>query len=287
MSRWLLIILCLFIFACDTISEEYLFDEDDDEYDLARQLATSECVSEAKIFDVFDEQAEFENVSFEVNDIFRINQDANSTKEIYVKVISIDTTSMTLAFNSSTTDLKKVVTFEESDHEDIVSFLKDASCDDDYSSFFEASSLGSSSAMKFEWFKNTIITDDDDDSDSVPEEYEYVTETLTVSASYPLFFYFYNGTKKLERILDEDAEDPKQELTSVITVTKVADDDEDCFPDDEDDLKTTCDFSDTSAFPNCTIEVDADAYNVRDHDKKLISLGGDPECELLQSMDGI
>lgn len=270
-----------FISSCDRIEEKFLFDEGDPEYELSRQLALNECISDNAIFGEFDEREDFTEIGISVGDIFKISQDANSPVEIFVYVNSLSSSSMELIYSSSNDTYDKIVTFETTDHADIVSFLEQASCDEDYSDFFTASGLNGSTSMNFTWRLETISQEDDDDDDDDPEEYQYFTNELTVSKSFPLFFYYYNGKKTYEYVFT-DGNDPTT-TESTITITDVTDSDE--CENNNDDQDANCDFTDldSSAFPNCNIEVDDDAYNLRTYNTRMISLSGDSSCRLLVS----
>ena len=281
-------LLCfLFFLSCDTVEEVYLFNQNDPEYPLAEQLAISECINGNAIFSELDNQAEFDNVNFSVGDIFKVTQDANDEEVVFIKIQAINPTDMTLIYDSSNPDLRKKLTFSESEHGNIVTFLKNASCNKTYAEFFEASGLGSTSQMSFSWEKQTILIPDDEDDDTSPEAYRNVEESLNVNSSYPLFFYYYNGSKTYDYVLNEG--DEEKTKASQLTLTEVTDSEE-CDEDGSDD-NTYCQFStlDTSAFPTCNLLADNDAYLLRDYNTKILSLTGDAACAnaLLSSMGSI
>ncbi|MAZ49765.1 MAG: hypothetical protein CME65_14480 [Halobacteriovoraceae bacterium] len=272
------------LLSCDRVDEKFLFDEDDPEYDLARQLQLNECISTNAIFGEMDELEEFDESPYAVGDVFKIVQDSSLNTTIYVLVQSISATEMTLAYSSDTERYNKIVTFQESDHADIVSFFEQASCDTDYESFFTATGLNSTAEMSFSWDLETIITaddedDDEDDDDDDPEEYRYVTLDMKVDLDYPLFFYFYNGKKSQDFVTT--AGNDEQTLESNITITLLEDDD-DCTSDlcDFDSL----DLTDTDKFPPCDLEVDTDAIEARLYNTNMLSLSS-TDCQFLDSAE--
>lgn len=275
------LLLFLLFLACDTVEEKYLFDENDAEYSRAQQLAINECTSGNAIFSSLETARDFANSQFEQDDIFKIVQDDNEATTIYVKITNIGASDMTLVYSSDEEKYRKVLTFTETNHQDIENFLRLGSCDSDYEDFFKPSNLDSSTTLSFVWDKTTtIISDDEDDSDDKPEAYRDVTETLSVSTLYPLFFYYYNGSKSQKYVLnDGDEEKIKESKISITEVTSAEECDEDGTSDNE-----FCKFGslDTSSFPTCTLTVDDDAYLVRSHDKKVIEISG-TDCELLSS----
>ena len=278
----LFFVLTLFLSGCDREEETFLFDENDPEYELARQLALDECISDSQIFGEFDEREDFTQIGISVGDIFKISQDSNSPVEIFVYVNSLSSGLMELIYSSSNDSYDKIVTFETADHANIVSFLEQASCNEEYEDYFRASGLNGSTSMSFKWDLETINqADDDDDDNDDPEEYQYFTNELTVSKNFPLFFFYYNGKKTYEYVFNDGDDATTNE--SNITVTEVTDSDEcDNGNDDQDD---NCDFADldSSGFPNCAIEVDDDAYLSRGYNTRMISLSGDSSCRLLVS----
>lgn len=280
LNLFLLLLVGIFS-SCDKVTEKYLFDEDDDEYEWAQELALSECITDAAIFGEFDDAAEFDDSNFSVGDIFKIKQDDNEGVVIYAKINAINSQDMEIIFSSADDDYRKIVTFEESDHEKLVDVFQTIACNDDYEDYFATSGLNSSTQMSFTWDLETILeSDDDDDDDDDPEAYKYVTKELTVSKNYPLFFYFYNGKKSYEYVLEDGDEATTKE--SNITITEVTDEDE--CDNENDDQNDYCDFDDldSSSFPICTVEVDEDAYSSRGHNTNIISLSG-TDCKLLES----
>lgn len=275
MNLWSLILLLL-MFGCDTVTEEFLYDEDDDEYDTLLAMQAAECVDNAEIFDHLENAGDFENNGM-LNKIFKISQDTQNQREIFVKITSVTSTEMTLVFNSSENSLDKIVTFELTDHDEIMSELKIMACNSEYEKYFSASGLGNSDSMKLVWEKKTINVVDGDDADDDPDEYDERKDTYTFDNDYPLFFFYYNATKARTSKLDADEEEKTS--TSVITITEVTDEDE--CDEDEDDYNSNCKFD--SVTRSCGITVNTGLYASNAFSDEIISPDGDADCKLLDS----
>jgi hypothetical protein len=265
------------ISSCDTVEEIYLFDKKDPEYAELLVMQAAKCVSDAKIFDALDEAKDFLN-SGELYRIYKISQDTQNLREVFVKITNVTATEMELKFNSSDDTLDKVVTFEVADHEALIEELKIVSCTTKYSDHFTASGLSSTDKMTLKWFRETIVVIDDDDDDDEPEKYNRRTDTYTFDKDLPLIFFYYNGTKT-SNVMDDDSEDAKEKTsTSKITITDVTGEDE-CDP-SEDSYNLNCEFSLTS--PVCSVEIKTGLYSSNRFSDELIDMP-DANCNLLQS----
>jgi hypothetical protein len=180
---------------------------------------------------------------------------------------------MEIEFNSDDDTLDKYITFTEADYAVLQTNLQEAACNSKYSDAFTITGLNSTTSATMTWTnKNTIYTPDNDDDD-IPEIYRYQTDTLAINLNYPLFLYFYNGTKTQKRVLELDKEEEiietKIELTDVTTANE-------CVVGHE-DYNGTCDFLNTPAA--CTITIDGTALtNTPGHDTQFLT-----GCTFLQS----
>lgn len=273
----------LFILSCDETHEKYLYDEDDPEHPVVVQMAAAKCISSSSIFGALEDSKDF--TDFE-DKIYKIEQDANEEVTLYVKLDNATATSIDIMVNSAEGDYKKVVTFTEANHDDMMTEIQVMACNSTYDEFFSVSGLSSTDLMTLTWTKETIeVADDDDDSDDDPEAYVKRTDEMKFDNDYPLFFYWYNGSKEEEDLNDGD-ENPTTKKSN-LTITEVTDEDE-CDPGD-DDFNTYCDFSDTSTsngFDACTVNVNTSQYTSNEANDELISLASTSgECELLESAD--
>lgn len=270
------VVLLFFILGCDTVTEEYLYTDKDPEHAILLAMQAAECVNDAEIFDRLEVAGQFETNGM-LNKIFKISQDTQNQREIYVKVTAVTASDMTLVFNSSENSLDKIVTFELTDHDSIMSELKIMACNTQYDKYFSASGLGNTDSMKLTWEKLTINEEDGDDADDDPDRYDERKDTYTFDNDYPLFFFYYNATKVRTSKLDED-EDEKTS-TSVITITEVTDEDE--CDEDEDDYNNNCEFDTVTR--NCGITVNTGLYASNAFSDEIISANGDADCDLLDS----
>lgn len=277
-------LLWLFLLCgCDTTTERILFTKYDPIYSQLQTYAQSECVNDASFFSLFDTYGEFSSAPYEVGDIYKISQDTGPEAEIYVKIEAINTNDVKLVFNSKDDKYKKVVFWEETDHDSLGDFLKTAICNPKYVDYFGSISGKDSAALTYQWFKETIEIADSDDDDSIADEYEKRYDKHTVNINFPSIFYFYNAVK--ERKYDNDGSDDEndeQTKTSTITIEEVTGTEE-CDEDGVDDNTYCKDFS-TITTPVCTVTVDDDAYDLREHDSTVISYP-DAGCEILGSTD--
>ena len=274
-----------FFFSCDKDETRYLYNKYDPEYDVMITAAAQECITESFFFSTFDVYAEFDSAIFKENKIYKIVQDDNPFVTTYVKVNMVNANDVSLIFSSTVNDYDKILTFEESDHVSIGTFLKAAICNKNYSSYFTSvSGLGSITNMSFKWSKETITIADDDDADDVPEVYSRRADEFNVNLNYPSFFYFYNGTKTYTYIPTEG--EAEKSSISKITITEVTNDEE-CDNDGTSDANecTTAYFN--AVTRNCSLSVDDDAYKLRPHSTSALSVTGDAGCTLLKSTGGI
>lgn len=247
------------VLSCDTTREEFLYDKDDPEYRFAQQLAQSDCIEEARIFDRLEVLGDFVE-SGRLNRIYKVSQDENRKETIYIKVISTSSSQTRFAVNSVTdVDYRKIIVFDEKDHSDLMSFIKSASCDTNYSNNFSASGLESEDTLTLTWKKETIIVkDSSDDVDDEPEAYKRETDVYKFDDDVPLFFYFYNGSKTTtQKAQNEEEGEPQKSNLSITDVTNEVE----CNP-SADDFNNGCDFS-SSTINNldiCEIEINLDAY---------------------------
>jgi hypothetical protein len=265
----------LILFSCGGKDErEILYSPHDAEHSLLAAHMSRECIKDATIFNVFETGRVFTNSTFSVGDIFKISQDTDNAFISYVKINTITATDMTLTMISGTADYSKNITFSQADYDLIVDFLEGVACNSDYDQYFSTSGLTSSSAMSFNWSRDTILTEDDDDK---PETYRYIDESLVASTDYPLFMFFYNGTKKQEYVVDKEI--AAQTETSKITITQITQTVCDADP--------TCDGIDVPAevTRNCLIEVDSSLFSSQVYNVTPLKFeaGSDADCKFLGS----
>lgn len=267
-----------FFLSCDKEETRYLYNKYDPEYDVMVNAAKQECVNNSQFFSTYDNYDEFDSAPFNVGEIFKITVEDDVA--IYVKVTAINPTDVELTFDSAEEKYQKVVTWEESDHQELGEFFKTAACSSSYDDYFTSiGGLNSTSNLSYKWYKETIIVADDDDSDSEPEAYKRQWDSLNVNLRYPTMLYYYNGTKELKKKLDENSDEVA--VTKKLTIELMDSGDKECYPDSGDSASLGCDFASTGSFPTCTATVDEDAYKLRAYDTSPISLSG-TNCELYE-----
>lgn len=275
-----------FFVSCDTVREEYLYDESDPEYSDLILLEAQQCIDDSNIFDSLDSSGSFET-SGHLDKIYKITQDDNSALKLYIKITAVSATSMTFVVNSIDTQYQKIMAFEKTDHDNLLALIKTAACNSNYKSLFSASGLDSTSSMALTWSKETIETaDSNDDSDENAEGYKRQTDVYTFDSSYPLLFFFYNATKTTNILLDDgdiDTDDETQKVSEV-TIEDVTSADE-CV-EGGGSQNNGCKFeaSDISGFANCNVEVSTTAFSSNSYDSELVSLAATSgTCQLLRS----
>lgn len=269
--------LLILLLSCVGKEEEVvLYTQYDPEYSDIQTFAKSECIEEATIFSVFDEKADFTNSVFEVGDIFKVVQDVTAPVVTYFKIVTMNASVMTVNVkSSSSSSYDMILTFSQSAHEDLVTFLENITCNNDAQEYFSTSGLTSSSQMSLNWSRDKIQLLDDDDN---AEEYFYVDESLNISTSYPLFMYFFNGTKKHEYVQTSGTTPVTN--TSTLTISEVTS--TECSDD------TTCAQID-SVTRVCEIEIDATVNGYLSQEPTYTPLdftaASAVDCKFLESAD--
>lgn len=270
MKKLALLLLLPFIFvACDTLSEKTIYNKNDPEWSDAAQLQADECIRKSSVLKNIETYSEFDNSPFTVGDIFRISQDLDDTKEIFVRVNAINATDMILEYNSSDNTLDKVVLFSETEYQNLESDFKLILCSPNFKENFTASS----SSGSFTWDKYTVIEADDGDEGDVDEAFTDIRDSLNIDTSYPLFFYYYNGKKVKKEILTDGGAEVNS--TSTITVSK-ANDHATC----KDGVTQPCVFTNTLV-KTCTLTIDTNAKTNTEAVSDFIKNAGD--CTFLVS----
>lgn len=274
MKRLILISL-FFIISCDTVVEKDLYTRNDPEWNRAAALQSIECIESSLFLQRANQFTEFDNANYEVGDTYQITQDTDTIT--YVQIMAINADNMVLRFNSSNSSLIKEMTFTEVEATDLVeNVLEPVFCSPLLSDdIFSSSGLSSETRASFVWDKETITTPDDDDDDDIPEIFSEQRDSLTVNLNFPLFFYFYNGTKRLNAAISADQ--AAVVSTATISIIDITDDEDTC----DDDAR--CDFVDPSpqsVFTPCELEVNSAAVNeVGNHEASFL----EGNCILLQS----
>lgn len=272
-------IMLFFLLSCDTSEEINLYDSSDYEYSYLQALAAEKCIEQASIFDALDLSGDFEN-SAQLDKIYKITQDSFAANSMFIKVSAVTATQMTLIVNSFNSVLRKVITFEQADHDALLAHLELVSCSLLYSANFSASNLGGADTMSLVWRKESISVQDGDDDNTEADSYQRQIDSLVFNRNYPLFFYFYNGTKQVNIKLDS-ATDEKTG-TSTLAISEVTSSGE-CNAGDA-SYNEFCAFSDTSEFASCDIVVStaSETYLRNSFGDDFIFMSG-TGCEMLNS----
>lgn len=248
MKKILLATLFLTIIACDSVTEKTIYTVNDPEWDLVAALQAKQCVNKSSLFKEMTKYSDFSKSRFSVGDIFKISQDEDNPELVYVRVNAITATEIILEYNSSNNDLKKIASFSNTEYEKLQIEFEEAFCQKQFEDFIQ----GSTSSGSFRWRKYRQIEADDNDDNDIDEAFIEVVENLKINFDYPLFFYFYNGTKAKTQILEDGG--TENSFTSKITITK-ANDDENC-----EDAEGACVFT-GALVSNCSIAVDENAID--------------------------
>ena len=276
--RSLISILFLFLLISCTEKEktEILYNKYDPEYSVIQAYAQSECIRKATVLDEFNAVATFSNSRFQVGDIFELTTSNPPLNYVtFFKINAINTNDIEVIVNSTTDSYDMNLVFTKTSHERLVTFLKGAICNDSVEDYFSTSGTTNSNTMSFTWMKETISTPDNDD-DGVDEVFNKVTETLSVTSTYPLFMYFFNGSKKHEYSISTGTEPTTQ--TATLTLKEVTTDN--VCNSASGDYNSSCEFSSISR--NCELEVDEDAYLKRAYASTPLDFtaGSDSDCTL-------
>lgn len=265
MKNLLILVTLLTVSSCNFIQEENVIDKKSPFWGQAAQYQATECINSSSVLKKIEEYSDFTRSPFSIGDIYKINQDKDLTREIYVRVNDITSTEIILQFNSIDNELDKVASFAKTEYLKLQDIFENILCNPVFETNFTASSSG-----KFVWDKyRTIVADDDDDD--VDEAFVDIKETLNINTQYPLFFYYYNGTKVMKRIASNGGEE--ENSTSKITIAKANDTDA-CKDNDE-----PCVF-DGRTTPECNIAVDSSAINDTTDEANFLSAS---DCEILKS----
>jgi len=286
----LLVLLCLFSFfvSCDDEEVIYHYNKYDNEYDGLQGIAAEECVENSEVFKYLETTNTFDSANFKVNDIYRVTQEEENSMVLFFKISAISAGSMTIIVNADDSNYDQILTYTETSNDELLDVIKQAACNVKYKDIWNASGFNSEELLSLTWNKETItVEDDDDDADDDPEAYYIGTDSLKFDKDYPLFFYFFNGTKQMRYKLTKES----TELTkkSTLTIKKIVDSDDDGSYEDEKECTdyTSCSFSATGSFADCTISIDTTAQTKSEYNSKIISLiTNSGTCNLLPSAGG-
>lgn len=272
--------------GCDAVMYEYLYDSSDTaEYAALKAMAAQKCIDDASIFDALDATGDFVNTGL-LNKVYSITQDSAPEKILYMKISAVSATSMSVHVNSGDNALDKTILFEKTDHDSLLSELKIMACSLDESTNFSSSGLDSSDKMTLTWNKESIsVPDSADDTDDTPEAYQRRTDTLAFETAYPLFFYFYNGSKVATtktQTADEKSGTSKLVIKDV-TATDICDASVD--EDTEIEFDNDCNFeaTTTALFPTCNLVINTGKYNSNAYTDTILSFAETTSCSLLTS----
>lgn len=196
MKYFLNALLFFSILGCDETVDKYLYEEGDPEYSILQQMQAAECINSSKIFTTL-ENTSGDLASF-LGKIYRITVGSDETI-IYMYVSTADASSMTVKLSSDDTDLNKNIIFTSADHTSLLDEIKIMACNSAYEDHFSSSGLSSTSSMSLTWNKETIIDSDVDDETDDYEAYSRQTDKYVFNKEYPLFFYFFNGSRSFAK----------------------------------------------------------------------------------------
>jgi hypothetical protein len=282
MNKWTLFLSLFLLLSCDTTEDKYLYDKDDFEYAWAQALQAQDCIENATVFSALETAGSFET-SGHLNKIYKVSQDDNDKVHVYLKITAVSALDMTIAVQSSESQYNKLMVFEKTDHDALMTEFKIMSCNDLYSTYFSASGLSSDDKLSLTWKRESIYivdSEDDDDDDDEPETYDRQTDTYSIDKDLPLFFFFYSGSKTTNRITQKG--ESEVEKKSVLTITEVTSADE-CTIGNE-DLDSNCNFEDITDLVQCDIVVNSESYLTHAYINQLVSLTpATDECRFLES----
>lgn len=275
--------LSFYILSCDTVEEKYLYKPGDKEYGWAQEIVQAECITESSVFNALETAGDFTN-SDQENRIYKVVQDDGPNVTLYIKIISVSTATMELAVRSGKSEYNKILIFDKVDHDALISELKNMSCNPAYKDYFSASGLDSSDSMNLTWKKETIGTPDSEDDDDIePDVYDRRTDSYKITKTLPLIFFYYNGTKKSDRVTEKGQ--AKVEESSILTITEVTNEKE-CNITDS-DFTQNCNFTDNSDLTMCDVNVIPDSYKTHAYSSEMITVTPKTTgiCNLLKSAE--
>lgn len=246
--KYLYLTLLLSFFSCDEYSKRYLFSEYDPEYEESRQLLLAQCVDDSRFFDRMTTFADFSSANYRVGDTYLITRtdEDDSEVKVFAQITAINAADMVVKFNGINDAYDSVVTFTEAEYADFKDDLEIAACDPLVEQF-SFSGLGSSTSIMTRKGETIEVADSDDDD--IDEEYYESRHVLKFNTDYPIFFYLYNGTKKLVFDQNEDeGENDEETKTYTYTIEEIDEDDDTCTD------SSSCDFTHTT--PACNLELD-------------------------------
>ena len=201
-------------FGCKQITEEALYDENDDDWTLVQAVVTEKCKSEGAIWAEFEKRAEFDRYFTENQYYYKLTvQNPDGTEDIdYLRIDNIAKDSMSIRYYDSDRhpEGSAVFTYRSIDQLNLSQAIANGVCDtrEDYA--YSSSNYESKTALSF--------TDKRQNGDD--REYVKISDAFTAKASYPLLFTVWNKTRSTTE--KEAGEDPKAVKTQKWTMEAVS-----------------------------------------------------------------
>lgn len=214
----LLIATFTIIVSCRTVQDKFLYDENDDGYNVLVRQAAEECLKNNDIFDNLKASsfANYDILSKESNgddNYIKLNDDT------YIWINSVTTSPEVVTFTviSEETDSFKELLFQQTysitleQNNAIIDMIATGVCN---GGDYEGSPSSSDSSLSFTVHNYNVKDGSAVTSTDTPDDYEEREDKFTMSTSYPAFLFLWSGAYQT---YEKDEEETARQATSTIS----------------------------------------------------------------------